>query len=456
RRRYGQLPMKEIWRQDPAVLHILRRAVLRPDKRCRRSLYAVPFEEGGAGYIYNVLTRQCVEGSLPPDRLYSAREIGADPDLLFLAENRYLVPEDADECGTYEGLLRILRAMAKSGGLTSCTILPTMKCNARCLYCFEEGRRETSMSPETVDDTIAYILRTARKDGAVKLHWFGGEPLLRPDIIDRICGRLREEGLRFYSTVTTNGSLLTESLADRLAGPWNVKSVQISMDGCEDEYIRRKNYAVYRDYYHAVPANVRLLTDRDIRVSVRVNTDGGNADGLPRFLEELADMIPDKRLVTVYFSLLTEARLKPEAAGTMAGLLRADSLLDSAGFRRDYAHPGHFRLHRCMADNPSESVAVSPDGLLYPCEVCEPGTSFGSVAEGVTDRALFDRFNEPERPREKCRACPLLPECTPFSGCPIRDADCRGLRYPYLVRSLKHIIKDKAFAAASTEDERND
>lgn len=51
--------------------------------------------------------------------------------------------------------------------------------------------KPVTMTPETADQTIRYILDTHEGD-RVSLVWFGGEPLLCPDLIDRICGGLRE------------------------------------------------------------------------------------------------------------------------------------------------------------------------------------------------------------------------------------------------------------------------
>ncbi|MBR4749110.1 MAG: radical SAM protein [Abditibacteriota bacterium] len=446
--------MRQIWKQDPQVLSVLRAAPLRPGRTYRWSQYALSFEEGGAGYLCSFLTRECLACGLEPgDRRFAAEEIAGNKDLSYLAENRFLVPEDADEYKTYEGLLRILRALDRPEGLTGCTILPTLKCNARCVYCYEAGREETSMSPDTADHTAAYILQHARRSAPVRLHWFGGEPLLRPDIIDRICQRLREEGLEYHSAMTSNGSLITEELADRLVRDWRLESIQIALDGPEEEYIRRKAYPRYRDYYRAVPRSAAALAARGVRVTLRINTDRGNAASIPEFLRELSDLIPDKTGVKIYFCVLNEERARPEAREVWDRIFEADSLIERYGFLPDYNRRLHrFKTFNCMADNTGRSVLIAPDGLLYSCEMCLPGTSFGNVWEGVTDRALFDRLSRPEPAPDKCRSCPLLPECTPFTGCPVRDYDCFGLTKRHLIRSLKLSVRSISDARDTAED----
>ncbi|KAK7904503.1 hypothetical protein WMY93_017110 [Mugilogobius chulae] len=88
----------------------------------------------------------------------------------------------------------------------------TEKCNLRCQYCMpEEG---VKLTPKAQLLTTAEILTIARlfvHEGVDKIRLTGGEPLIRPDVVDIIAELKKLEGLKTIA-VTTNGLNLSRSL----------------------------------------------------------------------------------------------------------------------------------------------------------------------------------------------------------------------------------------------------
>ena len=66
----------------------------------------------------------------------------------------------------------------------------TYGCNARCDYCFECDADHSKMSYETADSVADYICKSVNENTLLTYRWFGGEPLLAVDIIDRIIARV--------------------------------------------------------------------------------------------------------------------------------------------------------------------------------------------------------------------------------------------------------------------------
>ncbi len=374
--------------------------------------------------LCNNLTREIVELDQPLGEHFTAKEIESNSDLSTLMQGYFLVPEGKDECAFYEGLSRMLRALKKPKGIKGYTILPTFACNARCVYCYEAGMEQTTMTPETVEQVVRYILRT-KAEGNIHIGWFGGEPLLGENTIDRICESLREENIEFVSDIITNGSLLTESVVDKMAGLWRINHVQISMDGAEPDYIARKQYLHYQDTYHTVIQAVNLLAARDIRVAVRCNVDEDNFDGVQKFISDLSASIPNKEKVHVYLAPLNAVRTGSDDLAMWRKVMDKQSLIQSAGFRNVY-YSGRgisLRIFHCMAD--AGSVVITPDGSLYPCEHCPADSRFGDVVNGITDEKTKADFCRTDRTRDQCRGCPFLPDCTSFATCPVQDTHCR-------------------------------
>ncbi|XP_059907944.1 molybdenum cofactor biosynthesis protein 1 isoform X2 [Gadus macrocephalus] len=88
----------------------------------------------------------------------------------------------------------------------------TEKCNLRCQYCMpEEG---VKLTPRAQLLTTAEVLRLARlfvHQGVDKIRLTGGEPLIRPDVLDIIAELRKLEGLKTIA-VTTNGMNLARLL----------------------------------------------------------------------------------------------------------------------------------------------------------------------------------------------------------------------------------------------------
>jgi len=89
----------------------------------------------------------------------------------------------------------------------------TQRCNLRCPYCHREGEVENP-STEMTRDEIVRIVGVAVGLGISRVKLTGGEPLLRPDILDVVKGIAGLRGLRDLS-MTTNGTRL-DSLAKGL------------------------------------------------------------------------------------------------------------------------------------------------------------------------------------------------------------------------------------------------
>ena len=110
----------------------------------------------------------------------------------------------------------------------SLTINPTLACNFRCPYCFEEGHPVTRMTDETEDMVVKFISGFSPK--RLSVTWFGGEPLLEFNRIKSLTGKFKSLGIPYHASIITNGYLLSEETARQFAG-LNISSAQVTLDG---------------------------------------------------------------------------------------------------------------------------------------------------------------------------------------------------------------------------------
>ena len=147
--------------------------------------------------------------------------------------------------------------------LSSLMVMLTRACQLSCVYCRYDKTRPP-MSRETLRRSID-LLFTSECD-PVRLQFFGGEPLLRPDLmmegIDyaRNLSATKRRGARL--TLTTNALLLDEKVLDRLR-PYGVDYL-ISFDGGREvQRAQRPLSARGRGYpYAALLESLRLLAAR--------------------------------------------------------------------------------------------------------------------------------------------------------------------------------------------------
>jgi cyclic pyranopterin phosphate synthase len=98
----------------------------------------------------------------------------------------------------------------------------TPKCNLSCIYCHREGEKAPEESLTAVE--IADVLKVAAHFGIRSVKFTGGEPMLRPDLLEII----RSVPAGMESSITTNGTLLAGLAADlKQAG---LRRVNISID----------------------------------------------------------------------------------------------------------------------------------------------------------------------------------------------------------------------------------
>lgn len=115
--------------------------------------------------------------------------------------------------------------------VTYLRISVTDLCNYRCFYCRpEEGVIPLPRKDILSFEEITYFVREAVALGFNKVRLTGGEPLVRPGIVDLVRMLSEIDGIQDL-TMTTNGSYLSRYAADLYK--YGIKRINVSLDSMD-------------------------------------------------------------------------------------------------------------------------------------------------------------------------------------------------------------------------------
>lgn len=121
----------------------------------------------------------------------------------------------------------------------SVTLALTEQCNLRCKYCgympkyVDHNYRLKEMPREVAYKAIDFLMKNSQESDLCSLGFYGGEPLLRLDLIKECIAYIKEKYpfRQPVYNITTNATLLSEEVADFLIE--NNITMSISLDGPE-------------------------------------------------------------------------------------------------------------------------------------------------------------------------------------------------------------------------------
>lgn len=235
---------------------------------------------------------------------------------------------------------------------------PTLRCNYACAGCYARGR---PTDDEMTAGELDALLAEAERLGVLAVVVTGGEPFGRDDVVE-LMGRHR----RLCFVVITNGALMTEALARRLARGGHVTTL-VSIEGSAEDTDARRGPGA-----HAAAARaMALLADAGACFGFAAMVTPANAGTLGS--EAFVDGMVSCGCSTGYF--VEYVPIGPAA--------RTDWVLgedDAERFRRrvldlrarkrivlvHFPHDEYGSAGRCSAAG-SGSLHVDPAGDVEPC-----------------------------------------------------------------------------------------
>lgn len=424
--------MKIIHNECAAIRNVIAYQAIKPGCYVP-SMYNYMVQVDGNNCVYNTFTRLLAIISREEWEILSSepkKYSDLDDRVSDLIKHRLLVPNELDEEAAYLQLLALIESFDRSDAIDSYTILTTTACNARCFYCFESGFKPETMKAQTANDLAEYIVKHS-KERSIKLHWFGGEPLCNTEPIRIVTKLLRESGITFQSTITTNGYNFNESLIAEAKEIWNLLMAQITLDGMPHVHNERKRFVTNDpNPFEKIIQNVHMLLNHDITVSLRLNFDINNLDSVYSLIEYLDHEFPKTKLLAIYPAILFESCAAWDSQRTIehtkelrTHLRKMQQILLEKN-RFAYAKVKHeLKRFACGANNPKHRT-INPNGTFSVCHNVGDTCFYGSIYDGITDIERYHQWMAVDHVRDQCKSCKWLPDCTGFAMCPTRKSFC--------------------------------
>jgi pyrroloquinoline quinone biosynthesis protein E len=289
----------------------------------------------------------------------------------------------------------------------------THRCPLRCPYCSNPLALERA-GAELDTETWQRVLGEAAAMGVLQVHFSGGEPLARRDLV-ALVGHATKAGI--YGNLITSGIGLDAARMAALVGA-GLEHVQLSLqdaDPAQGDRIAGLAGAQAQKRQAA-----RLVIEAGLPLTVNVVVHRQNLDRLGDMIE-LALTLGADRLEVAHvqyygWALRNRAALLP----SREQLDRATANVEAARARLkgvltiDYVVPDYYarRPKACMGGWGRRFLNVTPAGKVLPCHAAEtlPGLHFPNVAEASLaaiwqQDPAFERFRGTAWMPEPCRSC---------------------------------------------------
>ncbi len=355
-------------------------------------------------------------------------------------------PEGSIESNTLSSVAEAMRgnqAAKRLSRMSYMEMILTDQCNLRCSYCFEKDKNPHNMSDETAIAAVDFLMQESGPAKNLTLLFFGGEPLLRFDMIKKVHKYAGEQasirGKTITWDMTTNGTLMTEEKAKWLRDH-RVKYL-LSMDGGRTDHDRYRRYANGRGSFDVIAKNLRMMKRYQPWMGAKISVTPESARNLRRSMDELYALGINQFILGYAHGLPWTIE---DLVGYEQAMYEVCELYLEKKFKEE-----HFRLTLFEEGEPGEAKSqcsfgcgagrgrfcVDSYGDIYGCSKLATITGmrngvlpYGNVFQGFTRIENRMKFLISEvGPREKCAQCEFKEECG--GGCPAVNYKATGSIY---------------------------
>lgn len=336
---------------------------------------------------------------------------------------------------------------------------PTLNCNFRCWYCYEEHKVDSKISEEVLSGILSLAkkeITNNRKLEIFTLSFFGGEPLMYYrqaagkliSIIQNLC---KNAGIKFRCHFTTNGYLLSDYIIYSLKNT-NV-TFQITLDGGRECHNMVRFSMNGNGSYDKILNNIKRLAMDDHEVLVRINYTSENIHSITDIIKDLKIFNNDiRKNIRVDFQRVWQDRPNITEDEILSLISCYVKELNELGFLCSYSSnvgPGHV-ANSCYGDKRNH-LLVNYDGNIFFCTARDflPDNSAGKLSvDGniIWKNNVIEEYFSNKFTKEICHTCKIAPLCG--GGCRQRAKESKDINnciYGYSQDDINRMILNRFY-----------
>lgn len=345
-----------------------------------------------------------------------------DDDLYSQAcELGFLVPEGFDELTLAKKMHWNDRVYNK---VLNLTLLPTLDCNFECEYCYEKGLVKKDMDKKILESICKLVKNKINSVEKVNICWYGGEPLLVIDKIIHLNQKLsrlcQENNVEFYSSVSTNGYLLSKTTVDKLI-EIGIKHIETTLAGTSLYHDKLRLLNDKTPTYNTIVKNIKNAS-KYLKTMVNVNITKTSYSDISNLLHYFKD---NQIVDNIYF---TFNRVVSTTNNSCEHLVMDEEIYNKKAINL-YNEALDLGLNICdvtrftascifCAAQNINSITIGPEGNIFKCsEKFDDANSIGTLSNNGEIRLKKSHFHNTIDPfnDSMCKDCEILPYCN--GGC---------------------------------------
>ncbi len=317
----------------------------------------------------------------------------------------------------------------------------TRRCNLVCAHCYSHSDACVGCEDELSHEEGKALLDDLADYGSPVILFSGGEPLLRPDLVE-LAEYAVSRGLR--AVISTNGTLITPQMARRLKGV-GLSYVGVSLDGLRETH---DHFRGVSGAFDRALAGIRACQEVGLKVGLRVTLFKGNRRELPGIFDLIeAEGIPRICVYHLAYSgrgaeMESEDLTHEQTRQSLDFIIERTADLHRRGMKKevltvDNHADGPYLYLRLLRENPERAAkvlellqmnggnstghgigCVSWDGAVHPDQFWRSRVlgnvrerPFSEIWSDEADPLLASLRDKPSHVTGRCKGCRFLAVC---------------------------------------------